>query len=256
MEETNGSENHSITIANGSDQALSLWASILLQTINSSSRHPSPNTQDQVSDQDNTFLSTILHREGEAEVAGDERVIFMNPFNQAINDSGIGMSVGDYLIGPGLEQLLQHLAENDLSRHGTPPARKEAVAAMPSVKIEETMGCSVCLEELEIGGEATEMPCKHKFHERCILPWLELHSSCPVCRFQIPADESKNFGGGVDSNLVEGSGENSSGNGRGFWMPLLWPFTGWLPGSRQNNDNSAGSQTQQPSESGSNSGPR
>ncbi|KAM0038658.1 putative transcription factor C2H2 family [Helianthus debilis subsp. tardiflorus] len=101
-------------------------------------------------------------------------------------------SFGDYFVGPGLEQLLQHLAENDPNRYGTPPAQKEAVEAMPTVTIEEnSIPCSVCLEEFEAGTEAREMPCKHRFHGECILPWLELHSSCPVCRFQLPADESK-----------------------------------------------------------------
>lgn len=95
-------------------------------------------------------------------------------------------SLGDYFIGPGVDMLLQHLAENDPTRYGTPPAQKEVVEALPAVTIDETLQCSVCLEDFEIGTEAKEMPCKHKFHGGCILPWLELHSTCPVCRHQLP----------------------------------------------------------------------
>ncbi|RRT67346.1 hypothetical protein B296_00011717 [Ensete ventricosum] len=101
---------------------------------------------------------------------------------QSSSDGRAGVPLGDYFLGPGLDLLLQHLAENDPNCYGTPPAGKAAVEAMPTVKIEESMSCSICLEELETGAEAREMPCKHKFHGGCILPWLELHSSCPICR--------------------------------------------------------------------------
>ncbi|EPS72886.1 hypothetical protein M569_01875, partial [Genlisea aurea] len=133
-----------------------------------------------------------------------ERVILINHLNETIIVQGSsnrrtneprvrasGGRLGDYFIGPGLDSLLQQLLENDPNRYGTPPARKEAVDDLPVVKTEEKMQCSVCLEECEIGSEVREMPCKHRFHGSCILPWLQLHSSCPVCRFQIPCDESK-----------------------------------------------------------------
>lgn len=99
-------------------------------------------------------------------------------------------SFRDYLTGRGFDLLLQHLAENDPYPYGNLPAQKVAVKAMPTVTIEENMQCSVCLEDLEIGGEAKEMPCAHKFHPSCILLWLELHNSCPICRFQLPSDGS------------------------------------------------------------------
>ncbi|CAL5354289.1 unnamed protein product [Camellia sinensis] len=180
------------------------------------------------------------------EITDREGVILINPFNQTIivqqgngggggggggggsgssydyssnnsrnhqnhNPNPIG-SLGDYFIGPGLDLLLQHLAENDPNRYGTPPAQKEAVDAMPTVKIAENMHCCVCLEDFEIGTEAKEMPCKHKFHSGCILPWLELHSSCPVCRYQLPSDESKFDSDGSRNNNNNG-GESYNGNG-------------------------------------------
>ncbi|XP_030547651.1 E3 ubiquitin-protein ligase SIRP1-like [Rhodamnia argentea] len=184
-----------------------------------------------------------------------ERVIFINPFNQTIivqgssydstrNENTVG-SLGDYFIGPGLDLLLQHLAENDPNRYGTPPAQKEAVESMPTVTIKENLQCSVCLDDFEIGAEAKEMPCKHKFHCGCILPWLELHSSCPVCRYQLPADESKLDSDGSrnvnnrrqrerESENGHESGEDGndderSGNSRRFSLP--WPFSGLFSSS-------------------------
>ncbi|PIN02916.1 Ubiquitin--protein ligase [Handroanthus impetiginosus] len=194
-----------------------------------------------------------------------ERVILINPFNQTIivrdardsnndsqNHAPIG-SLGDYFIGPGLDVLLQHLSENDPNRYGTPPAQKEAVEALPTVKIEETLQCSVCLDDCEIGTEVKEMPCKHKFHSKCILPWLELHSSCPVCRYQLPCDESKLDSEGLrndnrneeSNNNVNDNGGNSgddnNGSGRQFSVPLPWPFSSFFSSSssRSSTENSS-----------------
>ncbi|KAG0473302.1 hypothetical protein HPP92_015159 [Vanilla planifolia] len=83
-------------------------------------------------------------------------------------DRPIG-NLGDYFFGPGLEQLIQQLAENDPNRYGTPPAAKSSIAVLPDVKITEDLlasdeaQCAVCKEVFEIGEEAKQMPCKHIF---------------------------------------------------------------------------------------------
>ncbi|KAK9122495.1 hypothetical protein Sjap_012097 [Stephania japonica] len=205
-------------------------------------------------------LLQSTHPEDNERETERDRVILVNPFNQAIILQGSfdvddqtqtqtlppATSLGDYLIGPGLDLLLQHLAENDPSRQGTPPANKEAVEAMPTLKIDENLQCSVCLDDFEIGGEAKEMPCKHKFHAACIMPWLHLHSSCPVCRFQMPAEAKFDVNGdgsegsrsrtnnSIDNNLIdhEGDGGNGNGNGRRTnWFSVPWPFNGLFSSS-------------------------
>ena len=48
--------------------------------------------------------------------------------------------------------------------------------------------CAVCKEQFDSKAEdASEqivitLPCKHVFHEGCILPWLKSSGTCPVCR--------------------------------------------------------------------------
>ncbi|CAI9756782.1 unnamed protein product [Fraxinus pennsylvanica] len=92
-------------------------------------------------------------------------MILINPFNQTITIQGSydpnnchqncipSGSLGDYFMGPGLDLLLQHLAENDLNKYGTLLAQNEAVEALPTVKIEKAMQWSVCLEDFEVGAE-------------------------------------------------------------------------------------------------------
>ncbi|KAG5386361.1 hypothetical protein IGI04_037831 [Brassica rapa subsp. trilocularis] len=45
--------------------------------------------------------------------------------------------------------------------------------------------CSVCLEDFEPKETVMLTPCKHMFHEECIVPWLKSKGQCPVCRFVI-----------------------------------------------------------------------
>lgn len=101
---------------------------------------------------------------------------------------------GDHL-GPGLQQLIQHLAENDPNRYGTPPASVSAIEGLPSIILSQehlsmdTSHCAVCKDEFELSLEVKQMPCKHLYHPDCILPWLAQHNSCPVCRFELPTDD-------------------------------------------------------------------
>ncbi|XP_040382107.1 E3 ubiquitin-protein ligase SIRP1-like isoform X1 [Oryza brachyantha] len=109
---------------------------------------------------------------------------------------GEGMALADYFLGPGLDALMQRLGDGDAGRQGTLPAKKEAIDAMPTVEVTApgddsaaASACAVCLEDYAVGERAMEMPCRHRFHGKCIVPWLEMHSSCPVCRFQLPTDD-------------------------------------------------------------------
>ncbi|XP_027357217.1 E3 ubiquitin-protein ligase SIRP1-like [Abrus precatorius] len=143
----------------------------------------------------------------------------------------------DIVVGSGFDLLLQHLAQIGPGGYTSvnPPAQKAAIEAMPCVTSEEKLQCTVCLEDVDIGSEATEMPCKHKFHGDCIISWLKLHGSCPVCRFQMPSDDST-----VEANVRIGNrdnqnselvraGEERTRNGRRTWFPMLQSFNNFLP---------------------------
>lgn len=67
-------------------------------------------------------------------------------------------------------------------------ATESSAAANPPVDPEEDQTCAVCLDELSSGedGENWCLPCGHKFHVDCIVPWLtERHANCPLCKYDL-----------------------------------------------------------------------
>lgn len=50
--------------------------------------------------------------------------------------------------------------------------------------------CIVCRDEFEVGDALRVLPCFHKFHVRCIDPWLCLNKQCPVCHTNVYEAES------------------------------------------------------------------
>ncbi|KAI7756545.1 hypothetical protein M8C21_008748 [Ambrosia artemisiifolia] len=45
--------------------------------------------------------------------------------------------------------------------------------------------CVVCLEKFKAGEKLDRLPCAHRFHSMCLLPWLESHAHCPCCRMSV-----------------------------------------------------------------------
>ncbi|CAK9311526.1 unnamed protein product [Citrullus colocynthis] len=203
----------------------------------SSSIHPEPY---------DPFVFFQNHLRGIFESGAD--VVFEIPRHSSHSGVSMPQNFGDYFIGPGLEQLIQLLADNDPNRYGTPPASKSAIEKLSTVTVTEDLlnsemnQCAVCLDGFEKGTEVKQMPCNHIFHDYCLLPWLELHNSCPVCRFELPTDDA-DYENRTRGNRVQGIGssgeESGSGNSgsstgrveRRFRVPLWWPFGGRNDGS-------------------------
>eukprot|EP01061_Rhynchopus_euleeides_P000039 TRINITY_DN10039_c1_g1_i1.p1 TRINITY_DN10039_c1_g1~~TRINITY_DN10039_c1_g1_i1.p1 ORF type:complete len:259 (+),score=51.73 TRINITY_DN10039_c1_g1_i1:36-779(+) len=49
--------------------------------------------------------------------------------------------------------------------------------------------CSVCQEDYSAKELVADLPCAHRFHSHCIVPWLLNHSTCPTCRFELPCED-------------------------------------------------------------------
>ncbi|CAA7018139.1 unnamed protein product [Microthlaspi erraticum] len=78
---------------------------------------------------------------------------------------------------------------------GSPPAAQSVVDRLPDVKItaEEVskgnMVCAICKDEIVAEERIKRLPCRHYYHGECIVPWLGIRNTCPVCRFELPTDD-------------------------------------------------------------------
>ncbi|XP_016407229.1 E3 ubiquitin-protein ligase RNF115-like [Sinocyclocheilus rhinocerous] len=101
---------------------------------------------------------------------------------------------GDYAWGQGgLDVVItQLLGQSENS--GPPPAGKEMISSLPIVSISSEQAacrleCPVCREEYSEGESVRQLPCLHYFHSNCIVPWLQLHDTCPVCRKSLDGED-------------------------------------------------------------------
>ncbi|KAF2549816.1 hypothetical protein F2Q68_00034083 [Brassica cretica] len=52
-------------------------------------------------------------------------------------------------------------------------------------RVREQQECAICLDQLKTGETLVHLPCTHKFHSICLLPWLDTNAYCPYCRMDI-----------------------------------------------------------------------
>ncbi|KAF3773813.1 E3 ubiquitin-protein ligase [Nymphaea thermarum] len=101
----------------------------------------------------------------------------------------------DFFPAEVFEILAGQFTNNDSLPRGIQPASKCFVARLPSVSlmVENPDGsrsvCAVCKDEVSIEELVKQLPCSHCYHSSCILPWLSIRSTCPVCRYQLPTDD-------------------------------------------------------------------
>lgn len=114
------------------------------------------------------------------------------------DDDDIGPYFGDnddLLNAAEYELTFGQFAESENASLNRPPASKVVVEKLPSVittkedVVNEKALCAVCKDQIEIGEDGKQLPCLHRYHGDCILPWLGIRNTCPLCRYELPTDD-------------------------------------------------------------------
>ncbi|MQM11788.1 hypothetical protein Taro_044701 [Colocasia esculenta] len=93
------------------------------------------------------------------------------------------------------EILVGQFADHESFIKGNPPAARSVVERLPSVILtpldvaDDNAICAVCKDEILMEDKAKQLPCSHHYHADCILQWLRIRNTCPVCRYELPTDD-------------------------------------------------------------------
>lgn len=97
-----------------------------------------------------------------------------------------------------LDRVMTQLMEQHQSGNAPGPASEAAIKNLAKRTVtakdqgvEGKAECSICMDEVPLGEEVTELPCHHWFHHECVKAWLSEHDTCPHCRQGIMPKEGE-----------------------------------------------------------------
>lgn len=100
---------------------------------------------------------------------------------------------GDFFVGD-MNTLLAHL-QRQHEDQGPAPATEDAIGQLEIKQLSkedaeklENETCAVCQDKYKENDQVTCLPCKHIYHKDCVIPWLKMHCTCPVCRTEVKAN--------------------------------------------------------------------
>jgi len=117
-----------------------------------------------------------------------------------------------------LDRIISQLMEQNPQNNSAPPATEDALSKLQRKMVDKEMlgpdgktECTICIDDFNEGDEATVLPCKHWFHDQCVVMWLKEHNTCPICRTPIE-EPSNNSGGNRNNANANASGSNNGSN--------------------------------------------
>ena len=105
-------------------------------------------------------------------------------------------------------------------RNAAPPATQDTLSKLERCTVNTYFldncqtECPICIDKVKVGEVAAFLPCKHWFHDDCIVLWLEEHNTCPICRTPVEGASANNTARayGVDSPRAQGTRRGNVGN--------------------------------------------
>ncbi|KAK7958130.1 hypothetical protein PG996_010426 [Apiospora saccharicola] len=97
----------------------------------------------------------------------------------------------------GLDRIITDLMEANPQSNAPPPASEDTISRLPRKKLDEQMlgpelkgECTICIDDVGLGDEVIVLPCKHWFHDECVVLWLKEHNTCPICRAPVEGESA------------------------------------------------------------------
>nr|XP_045593984.1 E3 ubiquitin-protein ligase RNF126-like isoform X1 [Procambarus clarkii] len=217
-------------------------------------RHLNPRHRRRVSGDRHSALAPLIHdlimqmTSGviEASVGGADFAVppvgFDLPGFPVLVASNLASNPGDYAWGRGgLDAIITQLM-NQLDGTGPPPLSRDQISQIPTSNItkeqcDKGLQCSVCMEDFTIDESVRRLYCEHCFHNDCIIPWLELHGTCPICRKLLLEDVQATLG---NASAASSSSNNSTNPGSRFTRPQTGASASSLASSTSASSSSTG----------------
>lgn len=94
--------------------------------------------------------------------------------------------------GRGLTPTEVDMAMKKLKKEIYWPSRKSKEKGRCNEKDCDHTSCPICLDEFEAKQQLLRLPCNHRFHSDCLMPWIKSHALCPICRFDLSGRPPEN----------------------------------------------------------------